>query len=271
MTEVLRTDSKPLLLLSFDTEEFDLPREHGVDISLDQSMMVSVEGTNRILDILKRNDVKATFFCTAIFATHAQQVMKRILDEGHEVASHGVDHWEHKDSDMSESKEILERLCGCQIHGYREPRMFAVNDEELERLGYMYNSSLHPAFIPGRYMHLNVPRTPFFKGKVLQIPASVFPFVRLPLFWLACHHYPQWLYHKLCKWTLHHDGQFVIYFHPWEFIPLGEHPEWNIPFIIKHNSGEEMERRLEQLIKAFKSVQAQFVTYTQYAHSEWGM
>ena len=39
-----------MILLSFDTEEFDVPREHGVDFSLEEGMKVSIEGTNRILD-----------------------------------------------------------------------------------------------------------------------------------------------------------------------------------------------------------------------------
>ena len=51
-----------MILLSFDTEEFDVPREHGVDFPLDEAMKVSVYGTNRILDCLKNNGVKATFF-----------------------------------------------------------------------------------------------------------------------------------------------------------------------------------------------------------------
>ena len=60
-----------MILLSFDTEEFDVPREHGVDFPLDEAMKVSVYGTNRILDCLKKNGVKATFFCTSNFAENA--------------------------------------------------------------------------------------------------------------------------------------------------------------------------------------------------------
>ena len=70
-----------MILLSFDTEEFDVPREHGVDFTLEQGMEVSIAGTIRILDMLKQNDVRATFFCTGNFATHAPEVMKRIIDE----------------------------------------------------------------------------------------------------------------------------------------------------------------------------------------------
>ncbi len=253
-----------LILLSFDTEEFDLPREHGVDIKLERSIEVSAAGTNIILDTLKKNQVRATFFCTANFAQHAPEVMQRILNEGHEVACHGVNHFNLKDSDPSQSKEIIERLTHITANGYRQPRMFPVDDEELERVGYLYNSSLHPAFIPGRYMHLDVPRTPFYKGKILQIPASVSPWLRLPVFWLACHNYPMWLYKKLTLWTLRHDGLFVTYFHPWEYYPLKEHPEWKIPFIIKRNSGTAAVKRLDSIIKTFKQHGAQFATFTEY-------
>ena len=46
-----------MILLSFDTEEFDVPREHGVDFPLDKAMEVSVYGTNKILDCLKKRGI----------------------------------------------------------------------------------------------------------------------------------------------------------------------------------------------------------------------
>ena len=79
-----------MILLSFDTEEFDVPKEHGVNISLEEGMRISVEGTNKILDCLQQNGVHATFFCTANFAEQSPQTIRRIMQEGHEVACHGV-------------------------------------------------------------------------------------------------------------------------------------------------------------------------------------
>ena len=254
-----------MILLSFDTEEFDVPREHGVDFPLDEAMKVSVYGTNRILDCLKENEVKATFFCTSNFAENAPEVMRRIMDEGHEVAAHGCDHWQPQASDVSRSTEILERLTGRTIEGYRQPRMFPVSDTELERMGYVYNSSLNPAFIPGRYMHLSEPRTCFMTGKLLQIPASVTPWIRFPLFWLSCHNLPMWLYQSLVNRVLKHDGYFVTYFHPWEFYPLGEHPEFKMPFIIRNHSGKGMEERLDMLIRNLKEKGYPFMTYSEFA------
>ena len=257
---------RPTILLSFDTEEFDVPREHGVDYdTLKEGMEVSKYGTNRILDCLEECGVRGTFFCTTNFATHAPEVMQRIINGGHEVAAHGCDHWNPKADDVINSKNILEELTGLKIKGYRQPRMFKVDISEQARQGYIYNASLNPAFIPGRYMHLTTPRTYFMEKGVLQIPASVSPILRIPMFWLSLHNFPLWLYKALTFRILKHDGYFNTYFHPWEFYPLGEHPELKMPYIIKHNAGQGMYDRLKELILSLKSRGEQFETYSEFA------
>ncbi len=253
-----------MVLLSFDTEEFDVPKEHGVDISLAEGMAVSIEGTRKILDCLSANGVRATFFCTGNFAEQAPQLMQRIVREGHEVACHGVDHWRPEPQDVFRSKEIVERVIGGSVYGYRQPRMFAVSDEAIQQAGYRYNSSLNPAFIPGRYMHLTAPRTYFMQNGVMQIPASVTPLVRFPLFWLSLHNLPEWLYHLFVRRVLRHDGYFVTYFHPWEFYDLKAHPNYRMPLIIRNNSGDALVGRLDRLIKMLKQRDERFVTFTEF-------
>jgi hypothetical protein len=144
--------------------------------------------------------------------------------------------------------------------------MFPVSDEEIEKAGYRYNSSLNPAFIPGRYMHLTAPRTWFMKGGVMQIPASVTPWIRFPLFWLSLHNLPESLYHWMVRRTVGHDGYFVTYFHPWEFYDLKEHPEFKMPFIIKNHSGRQMMQRLDRLVKMLKADGHEFITYTDFVN-----
>ncbi len=253
-----------MILLSFDTEEFDVPKEHGVDFSLEQGMEVSVEGTSRILDVLDRTGVKATFFCTGNFVRNAPHIMRRIIESGHEVAAHGVDHWNPQADDVSQVKRIIKDELGIDAKGYRQPRMFPVSNEAIASNGYIYNSSLNPAFIPGRYMHLATPRKAFMKKGVLQIPASVTPVFRFPLFWLALHNLPESLYHLLVKRVLKDSDCFVTYFHPWEFCNL-KNPSYRMPFIIKNNSGLAMCRRLENLIGMLKAHGERFGTYTEYS------
>lgn len=258
------------VMLSFDTEEFDIPREQGRTIPLEEKIRVSEEGTNQILDILKSERVHATFYCTTTLLLNAPKLAYRIIHEGHEMASHGCDHAAPLPEHVIESKKILESEFGVHIHGYRQPRMFAVDDKVLIREGYSYNSSINPAFIPGRYMHLNVSRTPFMKDGVLQIPASVTPLFRFPLFWLSAHHLPLWLYEALVRRTLKHDGYFNTYFHPWEFVRILHVPEYGVPFLIGHNTGEPMRKKLQHLIQMLKAEDAVFLTYYEFEKTIMG-
>jgi len=245
--------------LSFDFEECDLPRESGVDFPIEEGMKLSSEGASAVLDILERQGVRATFFCTLNFAERAPDVMRRIIAGGHEVAAHGVDHFHPIPEDPILSKEGLERLYGVSVVGYRQPRMFAVDDAALKRNGFRYNSSLNPACIPGRYMHLDMPRTVFEKDGLKQVPASVTPWIRFPLFWLALHILPEWVYRLLAKRVLAHDGYFVTYFHPWEFSSLSERAaELKVPQLIRFNLGKPMIGRLERLIESLKAPDVSF-------------
>ena len=110
-------------------------------------------------------------------------------------------------------------------------------------------------------MHLTTPRTIFEKDGLVQVPASVTPWIRFPLFWLALHLLPERLYHALVRRTLHHDGSFVTYFHPWEFSSLSERAaELKVPRLVRANLGKPMIGRLDRLIAALKGDGAEFVT-----------
>ena len=90
--------------------------------------MVSAKGAERLLDILKEESVHATFFVTGVFATHAPQILQRLVDEGHEIASHGMRHSEMQPTDLADSKQLLEQLTGQPVFGYRQPRMMPISD-----------------------------------------------------------------------------------------------------------------------------------------------
>ena len=100
----------------------------------------------------------------------------------------------------------------------------------------------------------------------MQIPASVTPWLRFPLFWLSLHNLPEGLYHWLVRRTLKHDGYFVTYFHPWEFYELKEHPELRMPFIIRNHSGRKMCDRLDRLVKMLKGEGHEFITYNEFVN-----
>lgn len=251
-----------MVALSFDIEEFDLPLEHGIDFPFDRQIEVSRIGAEKILDILKRHQVKATFFSTVRFADKAGGVIRRLLADGHELASHGMRHTGFETSDLKESRLTLEGIAQKPVKGFRMPRMMKLPESAMADAGYLYDSSLNPTFIPGRYMNLRTPRLPFMKDGVLQIPTSVTPWVRFPMFWLSAHLLPPAIYRALAAHTLRHNKLFTTYFHPWEFYDLNTLTECRLPAMIRMNSGKGMEHRLEQLIISLKKHGERFVTYS---------
>lgn len=237
-----------MFLLSFDIEEFDMPFEYGKDISFEDQIDISIAGCHIILDLLQKHQFKATFFSTATFAIHAPTVLERIRLEGHELASHTYYHSNFEPSHLKSSKLKLEELTGLKVTGFRMPRMMPVSDEEIEKAGYVYNSSVNPTWLPGRYNNLHISRTYFKIGKVWQLPASVSPWLRIPLFWLSFHNFPLSFYKYLTKRTYKKDGYVNIYFHPWEFTDLNNKERFGFPGYVSKNTGENMKNRLANLL-----------------------
>lgn len=260
-----------MIALSFDVEEFDLPAEHGVRLKELTQLEVSCEGLQAVLDLLGGMGVKATFFCTAFFAERRPHLVQRIVHEGHELASHAFHHSDFKIEDLAISRDVLQKISGQSIVGYRAPRMAEVSMEQLRQAGYLWDSSLNPCFVPGRYNNFGKPRTPFMDDGVVEIPASVSPWVRVPLFWLAAHNLPFDIYKLLCDSALRKDGLLNIYFHPWEFSSALHISGYRVPFYIRRNSGETLLRRLARLIEHYKRRGESFVTLSnvaaQFAHT----
>jgi peptidoglycan/xylan/chitin deacetylase (PgdA/CDA1 family) len=254
------------VLLSFDIEEFDMPLEYDKSISFQDQINVSSKGTKIILDILQENRINATFFSTVVFASHAKDLIERIGLEGHELASHGYYHSAFENKHLAESKAELEKLSGKPVVGFRMARMMPVDDAAIERAGYIYNSSLNPVYLPGRYNNFFKPRTVFKTKSLIQLPASATPLIRVPLFWLSFHNFPLWMYKAACAQTINRDSYLNIYFHPWEFTDLTRHA-YGLPKFVSKNSGEQMIDRFNNWIQWMKRQGYTFSTISEFLKS----
>jgi len=239
-----------MIYLSFDIEEFDMPKEYGYDIAFERQIAISREGLTAILDLLKKHQMRATFFSTVVFAQQVPDLINRLIEEGHELASHTCYHSDFENEHLKHSKEALEQQFGVTVEGLRMPRMLEVSAEEVKKAGYRYNSSVNPTFLPGRYNKLHVPKRFFNENGLWQIPAAVSWF-RFPLFWLSFHNLPLWLYRFLLKRSVKSIGYAALYFHPWEFTDLHQ-KEFNFPAYVMRNSGEKMIARFDSLLTFIK-------------------
>ncbi len=237
-----------MILLSFDIEEFDMPFEYHKELAFDEQLAVSTAGTFKILNILQEANVKATFYCTANYAQNKPDVIDVIIAQGHEVASHGYYHSDFKPEHLLQSKLKLEELTGRPVIGYRMARMMPVDEAEIAKAGYVYNSSINPTWLPGRYNNFSKPRNWFTYKNVLQLPSSVSPVIRFPLFWLSFHNLPMWLIKRFSAATHRKDGYLNLYFHPWEFTDLDKPEKYGFPAYITKNTGEAFVKRVTDFI-----------------------
>lgn len=120
--------------------------------------------TEEFLAHLERAGAKATFFCVASTAKKYPELIRNIVRNGHEVASHSTNHElactqtvEEFQYDISISKETLEDIAEQPVVGYRAPGWSWPRDakqrarfyEALRDAGYLFNSSVIPAAVLG--------------------------------------------------------------------------------------------------------------------------
>jgi peptidoglycan/xylan/chitin deacetylase (PgdA/CDA1 family) len=238
------------ILLSFDVEEFDLPNEYNNCIGTDEQLSVTTLGLLKVIELLKKHEIKATFFVTAMYAEQNAQLIKEI-SENNEIASHTYFHGRFENNHIADSKAKLEEITGKKISGLRMPRLQYIDREIVKNAGYIYDSSINPTCIPGRYNNLLKSRKLHVDKKtgIKILPFSVVPVIRIPLFWLSFKNMGYGLYLFLCKLSLKKDKYLHLYFHPWEFSDISQ---YKIPKYIKRISGNDFITRFDRLLNDLK-------------------
>lgn len=209
-------------------------------------MAVSTRGLRLLAERFDAVDARTTLFTTANYALHEPELVRQLAGK-HEIASHGYFHTTFEPADLLKSRLALEKLLDKPITGFRRARMGFVDPHDVQQAGYAYNSSLHPTWLPGRYNHWGEPKQPFQEAGVWQIPASVTPTLRLPLFWLSLKNFPFAYYKQLCKQTLQTEGFLNLYVHPWEFTDLSGYEK--IPTYVRRHSRDALLDRVEALLR----------------------
>jgi polysaccharide deacetylase family protein (PEP-CTERM system associated) len=192
---------------------------------------------DRILGILDDGAVVATFFTLGWIAERYPKLVRRIVDGGHELASHGYGHLRASDQshtafleDISSSKTILEDIGGQAVHGYRAPS-FSIGPanlwalDALQEAGYRYSSSIYP-IVHDHYGMPDAPRFAFYPNGdqgLLEVPITTVRLMKrnLPA---GGGGYFRLMPYALSRWMMRQVNQqdrqpAIFYFHPWELDP----------------------------------------------------
>lgn len=232
--------------MTFDLEEFDLPLEFGCPISDEDQINISNNGLQKLVLLLSKYSIPATFFTTSFFANRNKEIIKN-LSENHEIASHSKKHSDFRETDPFDSKVEIERITGKKVYGFRMPHFKEIDLSLIKAAGYSWDSSISPTLIPGRYNNLLAQRGIHYdsRSNLIEIPVSVSPLIRFPLFWVSFKNIPLPLFLYMCRRSIWKDSYLNLYFHPWEFADL---EPFNIPWYIKTISGNSLSERFERLI-----------------------
>ncbi len=232
-----------IVILSFDVER-DCPPY------LDTSEGME-HGLPRILDLLEKEGVKATFFVTGCIAEKYPELIRRIVDLGHELGAHGYRHERFDRIDLDGAERVLSKATRIlrefyDVVSFRAPNLQLPEPyvKLLHKLGYHADSSTaiyKPPFRKG---------VEIFEEGVVRIPASVTSSVlRLP--WRL-----QRIVHKRLPWP-------VVYFsHPWEYIDMRGKP---VRFDCRFGTGVPALNNLKKLIHFHRGRGAIFITVREFA------
>ncbi|MCA9008426.1 MAG: glycosyltransferase [Planctomycetaceae bacterium] len=190
--------------------------------------------TEDTLALLNEHQTKATFFVLGWIADRYPELVRRIADNGHEIASRGFLHQPllkltetARREDLTRSREVLEDTIGKPVTGFRLSDGWLTRRElwflnELQEAGYLYDSSLMPRRRDfrsqpwRRFIHEQKCRN----GSLLEIPPSTWPMGGgwMPI---AGGNYLRQLPENLMqtavgKWLETESSPFVMYFQVWE-------------------------------------------------------
>jgi polysaccharide deacetylase family protein (PEP-CTERM system associated) len=224
----------------------------------------------RLLELLANHETQATFFTLGWIAERYPSMVREIVAQGHELASHGYGHQRATELDHSayffdvdRSRKLLQDVSGVDISGYRAPS-FSIGAgnlwafDSLARAGYRYSSSIYPI----RHDHYGMPDAPRFAHKVLsgliEVPATTLRIVgrNLPS---SGGGYFRLLPYALSRWMLRQvnrrDGQSAVFYcHPWEID--AEQPRVagiDVRTRFRHYVNiDRMPRRLDRLLGDFR-------------------
>ncbi|MET4132090.1 polysaccharide deacetylase family protein (PEP-CTERM system associated) [Porphyrobacter sp. MBR-155] len=226
----------------------------------------------RVIDLLAEADVRATFFTLGWVAQRHPNMIRRIADAGHELASHGYDHARVFTldrpafaEDIRKAREIIEDCAGVAVTGYRAPS-FSIDHRtpwafaELAAQGYAYSSSVAPV----AHDHYGWPEAPRFAFR----PLSWSSLVELPVttallggrrvaaggggfFRVLPYAFSRWAIRQANR----EEGRpAVFYFHPWEVDPdQPRMPHAPMRSRLRHYTGlSRMAGKLRELVNEFR-------------------
>ncbi len=264
---------KPCHALTIDLEDYFHTEvaSQGISFAEWEQQPSRIEAsTHRLLELLEKNQTRATFFVLGWVARRYPRLIEEVHERGHEIGCHSLDHRlvcrmkpeEFLDTTRT-AKELIEAIIREPVLGYRAP-CFSITPgcewafDALAQLGFAYDSSVHPVNHP-LYGNPKAPRTayPVANGRLMELPIATWKvggrnlsvgggaYLRLLPY--------QYIHRGLAAWEKQMNSPAMLYLHPWELDPYQPYIPLSFQSKIRQTWGTAtMEEKLQNLLTRFQ-------------------
>ena len=261
-------------ILTFDIEEWYHANYERIDFRIYETIPSRLSiNVDRLIEICDRHQIKTTCFIVGTVAKNNPQLVKKLYNAGHEIASHGYQHKlvyemtpDEFYNDTKKSVDILEDIIGEKILGFRAPSWSVKKDtllwfyQTLEILGLRYSSSIYPGQtflygIPDFPEYIHHPRLENKFSTILEVPVPVTQILGKKIGFSGGFYLRLFPSYAIIRWSKqkNKDGKPVFfYLHPREIDPIERRlPLPFLPRIIQYWGVNQCEKKLQRILDTF--------------------
>lgn len=263
MTNILTFDIEEWFHANFDSVNLDDNRGKGSNFRVQM---------DTLFQLCSDTHSKATFFVLGCIGEDYPDVVRAIVREGHEVASHGYGHQlayrqtlDEFRADVKKSVDILEDVTGTRVKGYRAPSWSIVESnlhylEALEELGLEYDASIFPVKtflygIPSAPTEIFKPQINGRELNLYEVPMSVMKLFGKNMGYSGGFYFrffPQFLIKKAISLANRQGKSAIVYLHPRE-VDATER-KLSLPLMesfIQYYNVDGTKAKLEDILRSF--------------------
>lgn len=232
-----------MILLTFNIINPDRVFENTGALKSEELLEVTIQNTKALLRSLESQEILATFFIEISLIPHLDKLVKKIINEGHEISFYNID---STIEEIELIKKNTEDLIGKQIRGIRMKEA-AFDLSTIQSLRFTYVSLIEETALifPFKRFERKAPYTEEHGLSILH--DSISPYSQIPYNDFIFQMIPLSYYESMVIETIKKDEFVLVYLNSWQFTDF-EKFQFEIPFYKKFRSGKKLQDKVDQFL-----------------------
>lgn len=229
-----------MILLTFNIINPDRAFKNVGGLSDQEILEITIQNTKAILRSLGSKEIRATFFIEISLLPNLEKLIKRIIDDGHEISFYNIDSTLIQ---LEEIKKWTEELIGKQIRGIRmKENDFVLSEIHNLRFNYVSLDEDTALIFPFKRFERKAPFTE--QNGLTILHESISRYSQIPYNDLIFQLIPLSLYESMVIETIKKDEFVLVYLNSWQFTDF-EKDFFEVSFYKKYNSGKKLHDKLD--------------------------